>query len=149
MPELSEVRPGSGTKVILEDPHGRLLCLLRDDNPAIVYPITWDYAGGGQESGETLLECGVREVEEEIGIRLNLTMLDIIPSKYQEGVLFGRAYGRLTSRQISNIVFSEGKECGLFLPAQIATLDFVPQLRDYTLALYGIANRVKLLERTA
>lgn len=49
---------------------GRVLTLLRDDDPAISYPNMWDLPGGGREGGETPLACITRETREEFGLVL-------------------------------------------------------------------------------
>ncbi len=56
-------------KVILFDKNGKLFIYLRDDKPTIPYPNMWDLLGGGIEPGETAEEAGIREVEEEIGVK--------------------------------------------------------------------------------
>ena len=50
---------------------GRVLTLLRDDRPDIPYPNMWDLPGGGREVGETPQDCVLRELHEEMGLRLN------------------------------------------------------------------------------
>lgn len=141
--------PDSGTKVILEY-DGRILACLRDDDPAIPFPNTWDLPGGGAEKYESLLACGEREVSEEFGISVALTMIEEIESRYTRDKILGRAYGRLTAAQVGRIVFSEEGQCyDFFTPAEIAHLDFVPELQEYVLAMYGVANSVRPLEQTA
>lgn len=60
----------SGTKIALiyDD---QTVAYLRDDKPGIPFPGMWDLPGGGREGAETPIECGLREVEEEFGLRLN------------------------------------------------------------------------------
>lgn len=141
-------RPIAGTRVILEY-GGRFLAHQRDDNPTIPYAGKWDFFGGGQEPGESLLKCGEREVEEELGIRgVHLVMLDVVPSDADPDVLFGRAYGQLTTEQVGRITLTEGQRWGLFTPQEIAELDFVQPLQEYFLVKFGI-NRVATLEQTA
>ena len=48
----------------------KLLVILRDDDPAIVFPDMWDFPGGGREPGETPFETVAREVFEEVGLDL-------------------------------------------------------------------------------
>ncbi len=143
--------PESGTKLILEDPQGRILACLRDNDPTIPYPGKWDLPGGGVEPHETLLECGHRELFEEFGLQdVPLAMLDQIESRCTPGKIMGRAWGRLTAVQVGSIAFGpEGQRYDFFSVPEIAELDFVPQLQEYVLTLHGLANRVKLLERTA
>lgn len=60
---------------LLFDRNGRLLIYLRDDKPEISYPNHWDLFGGMVEEDETPEHALVREVEEELGIRLNMFTL--------------------------------------------------------------------------
>lgn len=50
---------------ILIDSSGRFLLQQRDDVPGIVYPGRISLFGGHRESGETFLQCVVREIHEE------------------------------------------------------------------------------------
>ena len=52
------------------DRDGRLLIYLRDDKPDIPFPNHWDFFGGHLEAGETPEQALVREVSEELGVRL-------------------------------------------------------------------------------
>lgn len=48
----------------------RLVSVLRDDLPTIPCPGEWDLPGGGREGAERPEMCALREVEEELGLRL-------------------------------------------------------------------------------
>ena len=48
---------------------GKLLMLLRDNDPEISNPNKWCLIGGADEEGETYEQTFMREAEEEIGIR--------------------------------------------------------------------------------
>ena len=47
-----------------------LLVYLRDDRPDLPWPGFWDLPGGGREGDESPLDCALRELHEEFGIRL-------------------------------------------------------------------------------
>lgn len=49
---------------------GRLLTLLRDDDPGISFPGYWDLPGGGREGQESAEDCILRETHEEFGLML-------------------------------------------------------------------------------
>lgn len=49
---------------------GRYLMQLRDPKPNIFYPGHWGLFGGGMEPGESEVGALVRELDEEIGLRL-------------------------------------------------------------------------------
>ena len=61
--------PFNGTKIALLNA-GAVLAYLRDDKDGIPWPGFWDLPGGGREGGESPIDCALREVEEEFGIRL-------------------------------------------------------------------------------
>lgn len=48
----------------------RVLLQHRDDRPDIVWPNHWAMFGGHLEAGETPEEAAIREIEEELGLRL-------------------------------------------------------------------------------
>ncbi|MCA8880276.1 MAG: NUDIX domain-containing protein [Rhodobacteraceae bacterium] len=48
-----------------------VLALLRDDIPGLPWPGHWDLPGGGREIGESPESCALRELEEELGLRLD------------------------------------------------------------------------------
>src|SRR5205085_2221682 len=50
---------------------GRVLLQHRDDDPAIRWPGAWAIFGGHVETGETPEEAAQRELEEELGLRLD------------------------------------------------------------------------------
>ncbi|WP_375281740.1 NUDIX hydrolase [Pseudooctadecabacter sp.] len=59
-----------GTKIILFY-NDALVTILRDDIATIPYPDHWDLPGGGLDPGETPREAVLREVSEEIGLRID------------------------------------------------------------------------------
>lgn len=62
------------SNLILVNSRDEVLLQLRDDIPTIPYPNTWCLPGGHIEGEESPEECLVREMEEEMGIRVeNLT----------------------------------------------------------------------------
>ena len=60
----------SGSKVILFDRDGKLVIYLRDNKLTIPFPNTWDLLGGGVEEDETPEQAAIRELEEEIGVKV-------------------------------------------------------------------------------
>lgn len=68
MTDQSDLQP-TGAKAILHL-GGRLVTILRDDIPTIPFPGHWDLPGGGIEAGETPRAAVLREIEEEIALKL-------------------------------------------------------------------------------
>ncbi|MCH8489929.1 MAG: NUDIX hydrolase [Oceanicaulis sp.] len=59
----------SGTKIALIC-ESMLVSYLRDQKHGIPFPGLWDLPGGGREGQESPVECVIREVEEEFGLRI-------------------------------------------------------------------------------
>lgn len=90
---------------LLFDRNGQLLIYLRDNKPEISFPGYWDLFGGRVEPGETPEQALVREVEEELGIKIdNYTLYKTYEShtearpnvKYVYVVHIPQAAGELT-----------------------------------------------------
>jgi 8-oxo-dGTP diphosphatase len=98
----------------------RLLTLLRDDIPGIVYPGWWDMPGGGREGGESAEACVLRETREEFGLVLgegDLAWRAVFdsPTTGGEAVWFA---ARLPAAAAHDIVFGdEGQGWRLMDPA--------------------------------
>ena len=58
-------------QALLFDRDCKLLIYLRDDNPKIPFPNHWDLFGGHVEAGETPEQALCRELQEEIGVKLD------------------------------------------------------------------------------
>ena len=53
----------------------RIVTILRDTSPHIAWPGRWDLPGGGREGRETPEDCVLRELDEELGLKLSVTDL--------------------------------------------------------------------------
>ncbi len=62
----------------------QLVSILRDDTPEIPFPNMWDLPGGGREGTEGPEECVLRELHEELTLRLSETDL-IWKKRYTSG----------------------------------------------------------------
>ncbi len=69
-PDADPTLPFDGAKIAVI--RGDLvLAILRDDRPDIPHPGLWDLPGGGREGDEAPDRTALRELEEELGLRLN------------------------------------------------------------------------------
>ena len=113
---------------------GRLLTCLRDDYDWIPFPAHWDLPGGGPERGETPLQCALRELDEEFGLRLDPERLAgrIFPSWAKPETPAWLFSGRITAAEIAAIRFGdEGQEWRMMPVAEfIAHPHAVPHFRD-------------------
>ena len=60
-----------GTSVIFLNRHRQILLLLRDNDPEIPFPNTWDLPGGHIEPNESPEACIKREMREEMDLDLH------------------------------------------------------------------------------
>jgi len=111
----------AGVQVIVCDPDGRVLLQLRDDKPEIPYPNTWCIPGGMREDGESALDCAVRELEEEMGLRVPPSDLALVDERE-------RRYGHETTFTVeldvdpAAIDLTEGQAVALFSATEIARM---------------------------
>ncbi len=66
---MREFTDFEGAKVALVK-GDQLVSILRDDKADIAFPNMWDFPGGGREKGESPEGCVLRELREELGLRL-------------------------------------------------------------------------------
>ena len=100
--------------VIIENTHGEILMLLRDDRPDISYPNHWSLAGGRVERGETPEMAAHRELLEEIGIDLDLTLWKRYDRPHPPLVVDQHIYLARIDLPIGSLVLGEGQSMCFF-----------------------------------
>lgn len=123
----------TGAKLLLT--HGDcLLTCLRDDYDWIPFPDHWDLPGGGAEPGEAPVDCALRELAEEFGLRLGPERLQghvfaAWSDPARQSWLFR---GQLSAADIAAIRFGdEGQEWRMMPVAEfIGHPRAVPHFRD-------------------
>lgn len=55
--------------------YDEVLAIQRDNIPSICFPNMWEFPGGGIDPGEAPVECALRELWEETGLRLDPTTI--------------------------------------------------------------------------
>lgn len=123
-----------GCKVALFDESQRILVFLRDDDPEIESPNTWDLPGGGREGTESPEDCVLRELKEEFGIALGPERL-VYKRRYHREYLGRTAFffvGSITKKEIDAIVFGdEGQGWSLMgITDYLTSADVVPRHRN-------------------
>jgi 8-oxo-dGTP diphosphatase len=115
--------------VILEDRNNRLLLQLRDDN--VNYPNQWGLFGGHIESNEKPLQAAIREIYEELGIKLKkeeLKFLFCVKIDNKNYFVFRTKF----LYDISKIKLKEGKDLKFFSKEEISKLEnLIPGIRKF------------------
>ena len=131
--------PGRAVVALFHDRHRRLLLQLRDAFPEVPGGGTWSLFGGGVEDGEDLGQALVREIDEELGLRLPIT--DYRPFGWLQGfsarkprVFVARCGIPIESQQIR---LGEGAGFAFFTAEQCRRLDQSPLLTPVLQAYFG------------
>ena len=113
---------------IVQDSLKRVLCQLRDDFDHVEGGGRWTVFGGHHEPPESLLECAVRELEEELGHKANpadfIPFVRFVP---KVGVQAYHYYFRYNQPLTPiDIKLDEGAGFGFLHSGQMETMPFVP-----------------------
>lgn len=120
-------QPRLGVAVLVSVPGPRLLLGRRGKGPNYG---KWVIPGGGVKLGQTIVETARREVEEEIGLRINLTshrpqhVLEIINGDEHRVILFMQA----TGDGAEPVASSDLLEARYFNASELPGLDISPVL---------------------
>lgn len=121
-------KPGAKALVTHE---GKILLILRDDNPNIAYPNTWNMPGGGIEGDETPEESVVRELKEEINLTPS-SVIDLGTTTYTDGSVVSRFHVPVTDDELSSIRLEhEGQKIGWFTLEELLELNVSPHSLVY------------------
>ncbi|MCX2482942.1 (deoxy)nucleoside triphosphate pyrophosphohydrolase [Pedobacter sp. MR2016-24] len=102
-------------------------------------PLKWEFPGGKIEEGETAEECLIRELMEELGVKVEVTDV-MLPSAYNDGMQSIRLFPFLCRIVAGEIILHE-HAAYLWLPAnELTALDWaaadIPVLEAYLLKLF-------------
>ena len=102
--------------VVLRNPAGEILLLLRDDKPGITYPGHWSLIGGHREGDETIAATARREAQEEIG--LDLPDLRRVGTRIDDGGTGSRVafFAGSIDRPADSIALTEGQRVAFHAP---------------------------------
>ncbi len=124
-----------------------LATLLRDDKPGLLWPGFWDLPGGGREGVETPLQCVLRELEEELSLRLD-------PAVVRWGRDYGSSSGDISwffaahvSADLARAIRlgDEGQDWALMTPSDFLSHEnvvpqFKPRLQDYLAGVESVSR---------
>ena len=109
--------------VILESAHGRIAFQLRADIQGIVNPDRWGFFGGHIEAGETPLQGAVREVEEELTVKIDpARMQPLLEWKRQPGKIH-YLFHYLVTHELDSTQLTEGQRWAWLTPEQVRAGD--------------------------
>ena len=100
--------------IIIENPHGEILMLLRDDKPSISFPNHWSLVGGKVERGETFEVAAYRELLEEIGVDLDLTLWKRYDRQHPNAIVDQHIYLGKTDLPLKSLTLGEGQDMRFF-----------------------------------
>jgi 8-oxo-dGTP diphosphatase len=129
----------SGTKIaLLCGEH--TVAYLRDEKLGIPFPGMWDLPGGGRESDEGPIECGLREVEEEFGLILRAADV-VLVERHQSsngGLDTYFCAVKIDENDVANINFGdEGQRWELMRISEFVNHErAVPHLRNRLRAIF-------------
>ena len=108
--------------VILENNEGEILLLLRDNKSTIGYPNHWTLMGGKVENGETPEMAAHRELEEETGLKADLSFWRRYDRQHPLFIVDKYIYLGKVEASLEEMVLGEGQALQFFKPAEIGRL---------------------------
>ncbi|HEX5448320.1 MAG TPA: NUDIX hydrolase [Candidatus Saccharimonadales bacterium] len=103
----------SGVKIALFC-GGELVMVQRDDKPGLRFAGLWDFPGGAREGRETPLQTAVREVEEELSLKLkpeSIVWQETYPAMHDDKQIAYFMVAELTRGEVEAIKLGdEGQE---------------------------------------
>jgi 8-oxo-dGTP diphosphatase len=111
----------SCASVILENNEGEIL-LLRDNKSTIGYPNHWTLVGGKVENGETPEMAAHRELEEETGLKAELSFWRRYDRQHPLFIVDQYIYLGKVEASLEEMVLGEGQALQFFKPAEIGRL---------------------------
>ena len=130
--------------IVAED--GRYLMQLRDDIPRIFYPGHWGCFGGAVGAGEEPAQALMRELEEELEMKSNVTedfvSLDFDLSRLGQKRVFRTYYEvAISEAAMSKLVLHEGAAMRLFAGAELFDLPNLTPYDSFALWLHFARRR--------
>lgn len=147
--KLPTLTPSHAAAALIQTEDGRYLLQLRDDKPEIFFPNRWGLFGGAIDPGEDALTAVVREVWEELALR-------IAPERFEYFSAFDFDFGfsghgmmrrsfyslQITKEEQAAMVLGEGREIGSLSADEILTAPRIVPYDEFALWLHIQRNRI-------
>ena len=112
----------AGVAVIIEKPQGEILMLLRDDKPTISNPNHWSLPGGKVKFFEKPEAAAHRELLEEIGADIDLTLWKKYGRPHPPFIVDQYIYLGKMNLPLESLTLGEGQEMRFFGPHEMKDL---------------------------
>jgi len=127
--------------IIIENREGEVLLLLRDNKSTIVFPNHWTLVGGKVENGETPEMAAHRELDEETGLKADLSFWKRYDRQHPLFIVDQYIYTAIVDPSQESLVLGEGQALQFFKPLEIMYLKigygFKALLDEYFLRTIG------------
>jgi len=127
--------------IIIENREGEVLLLLRDNKSTIVFPNHWTLVGGKVENGETPEMAAHRELDEETGLKADLSFWKRYDRQHPLFIVDQYIYTAIVDPSKESLVLGEGQALQFFKPLEIMYLKigygFKALLDEYFLRTIG------------
>lgn len=121
--------------VIIKNPFDQVLLLLRDNKPGLPFANHWSLPGGRVEFNETSEAAARREVQEEIGLELSVTLWKTYERLGGDILIEQHVFVCSTEYAVSAMTLGEGQALRFFGEDQLAILPIGFEF-DHLLAEY-------------
>jgi 8-oxo-dGTP pyrophosphatase MutT (NUDIX family) len=108
----------SSVSIIIENMHGEILLLLRDNKSTSVFPTHWAFVGGRVEKGETPEMAAHRELAEETGLKTSLSFWKRYEREHPLFVIDQRIYTGKVDVSGELLTPGKGQAIQFFKPAE-------------------------------
>jgi len=104
--------------IIVENAEGQVLLLLRDNKATITYPNHWTLIGGKVEEGEIPEAAAHRELEEETGLKAQLTFWKRYDREHPLFIVDQYVYTARVQASRETLLLGEGQDLQFFKPCE-------------------------------
>jgi len=117
--------------IILMNKDNKFLVQLRDDKENIYGPGKWGLFGGRKKNNETPEECIIREIKEELSIKLNNPkLINILKDESGNQIFKHYIFFDYINKEANDLKLNEGEKVAFYNVEDIECLDKVKWFND-------------------